>query len=53
MKIKDLKAMIKDYDDEKDVVFLSSSGMEWKLNQKVPENPFDKGQDKQVVIYIT
>ncbi len=53
MKIKELREMIKDYNDEKDVVFLSTSGMEWKLNKKVKNNPSDKGKDKQVVIYIT
>jgi len=53
MKVKELKKMIEGYDDEKDIVFLSTSGIEWKLNKKLPENPFDKGKDKQVIVYIT
>lgn len=50
MKVKDFKKLFEGQDDEKDVVILSCSGMEWKLNNKVKDNP--KETDKQVVIYI-
>ena len=51
MTVKELKEMIKDYNDEANVMFVSTSGIEWKLNPKISENPVQK--DNNVVIYIT
>lgn len=52
MKVKELKALLSECDknDERNIVFLSSSGMEWKMNNKIENNPKVKGE--QVVIYI-
>ena len=56
MKVKDLKKMLKDKDDEKNVVFISTSGMAWGINTSVPENPkttkSNDGKSEQVVIFI-
>ncbi len=56
MKVKDLKKMLEGKDDEKDLVFLSSSGIAWDINTSVPENPkttkSNDGKSEQVVIYI-
>ena len=56
MKVKDLKKMLEGKDDEKDLVFLSSSGVAWDINHSVPENPkttkTNDGKSEQVVIFI-
>ena len=48
-----LKKLLEGYDDDKNIVILSTSGLEWKMNERVLENPSDKNEEKQVVIYIT
>lgn len=50
MKIKDFKKLLEGYDDEKNVIIKSCSGIQWKLNHKIDNNP--KEEDKQVIIYI-
>ena len=56
MKVKDLKKMLEGKDDEKDLVFLSGSGVAWDINTSVPENPkttkSNDGKSEQVVIFI-
>ena len=39
LKVKDLRKLLKGQDDEKHVIILSSTGMEWRLNEEVMENP--------------
>lgn len=50
LKVKDLRKLLDGQPDEKRVVILSTSGMEWRLNENVEENPKDKKD--QLVIYI-
>ena len=50
MTVKEWKDILSKYDDKKNVVLVSSSGIDWKLNTKLPENPKEK--DEQVVIYL-
>ena len=50
MTVKEWKEIFASSDDEKNVIIRSPSGMEWKLNKKVEENP--KKEDKQIIIYI-
>ena len=50
MKVKQFKEILAKYKDEQNIVIVSSSGITWELNDKVPENPKEK--DKQVIIYI-
>jgi hypothetical protein len=52
MKVKELKKLLSgcDENDERNIVFMSSSGMEWKMNNKIDKNP--KIKDEQVVIYL-
>ncbi len=56
MKVKELKEMLKGKDDEKNVVFLSTSGVAWNINTSVLENPkttkSNDGKSEQVVIFI-
>ena len=50
MKVKDLKKMLEGKDNEKNVVFVSTSGIAWDINTDV--EPKDKDKEKQVIIYI-
>ncbi len=56
MTVKELKEMLKDKDDEKNIVFISCSGTQWELNTSVSENPkitkTNDGKSEQVVIFI-
>lgn len=52
MTVKDLKFVLKDKKDDCNVVFMSTSGMEWKINPNVVHNPKSKEDKNQVVIYI-
>lgn len=56
MKVKDMKEMLKGKDDETDLVFLSSSGTAWEINNSLQENPkvtkSNDGKSEQVVIFI-
>lgn len=56
MKVKDIKKMLEGKDEEKNVVFLSGSGVEWNINEQVLNNPKETksndGKSEQVVIFI-
>ena len=56
MIVKELKKMLKDEDNEKNVVFISGSGSQWEFNTSTIENPkttkTNDGKSEQVVIFI-
>ncbi len=56
MTVKELKKMLEGKDDDKNIVFISSSGTEWTFNTSVLENPkktkTNDGKSEQVVIFI-
>ena len=56
MTVKELKEMLKSKDDDKNVVFLSTSGVAWDINTSVPENlkttRSNDGKSEKVVIFI-
>ena len=56
MTVKDLKELLKDKDDKKNVVFISASGSQWEFNTSTVENPkttkTNDGKSEQVVIFI-
>ena len=57
MTVKELKKMLEGKDDDKNIVFISGSGVEWTFNTNVLENPkktkTNDGKSEQVVIFIT
>ena len=56
MTVKELKEMLKSKDDDKNVVFLSNSGVAWDINTSVTENlkttRSNDGKSEKVVIFI-
>lgn len=56
MTVKDLKELLKDKDEKKNIVFISASGSQWEFNTKTIENPkvtkSNDGKSEQVVIFI-
>ena len=56
MTVKELRDMLPKNQDDKNVVFVSGSGVEWNFNKKIVENPkttkTNDGKSEQVVIFI-
>lgn len=56
MTIKELKKKLEGKNDDKNIVFISSSGTEWTFNEETHENPkktkTNDGKSEQVVIFI-
>ncbi len=56
MTVKDLKELLKDKDNKKNVVFISGSGSQWEFNTNTKDNPkvtkSNDGKSEQVVIFI-
>ncbi len=52
MTVKELKFILEDKKDNVNVIFMSTSGIEWEINPKVLYNPKIKEEKNQLVIYI-
>lgn len=56
MTVGDIRKALEGKDENKNVVFVSTSGLEWVVNKQVLQNPLDTksndGESEQVVLYI-